>query len=427
MGTSIPLKRELGLLEVTLSGIGIILGAGIYVLLGPAAALAGNALWIAFVLAATIAALTGLSYAELSSMFPTAGAEHDYAVQAFTLRVAFIVGMLVLFTGIISTATVALGFAGYFSVLTGSPYHLTAISLIALLSLIVIRGIKQSTSLAILFTLIEAGGLIGIIIIGIPRLGAVNYLEMPLGWGGIFQAAALIFFAYQGFEELVKLSDETHEPERTIPLSLLLAIGLSIVLYVAVALSAVSVLGWEALAASPAPFADIARESLGSTASTVFAVTALFATANTVLLILISASRIMYGMARSGTFPPLLAWVHPATRTPIPAILLVTGTGILFLFFGNIGDVASLTNFTIYLTFTLVNASVIVLRFHAPTVKRPFRIPLTVRSIPVLPIFGVLVCLFFLTELEPMVLGAGTLLVVVAIGLSYICCQRTTS
>ena len=138
----IQLKRTLGLFEVTLSGLGITLGAGIYTLISEAAALAGNALWISFVIAAIVAIVTGLSYAELASIFPKASAEYEYTTQAFNRGAAFVVGWLVIFSGVLGGATVALGFAGYFQALVGGPLLLFAISLIAILSVILFIGIK---------------------------------------------------------------------------------------------------------------------------------------------------------------------------------------------------------------------------------------------------------------------------------------------
>jgi len=415
MSAPISLRRELGLLEVTLSGVGIILGAGIYVLIGEAAGFAGNAVWLSFVLAALIAAFTGLSYAELSSLLPSAGAEYDYTARAFSPRLAFLIGMMVILSGIVGTSTVALGFASYFSALTHLPVLLVAATLIIALALVTAKGIKESTTIAILFTLIEASGLIGIILIGLPHLGEVNYFEMPHGVGGVFGAAALIFFAYQGFEEIVKLSEETKTPEVTIPRGLLLAIGLSIILYLSVAVAAVSTVGWERLAASPAPVAEIASEVLGPQGALLFTAIALFATANTVLLALISASRITYGMARAGTLPRHLSHVHLTRRTPIYAIAAVALSSLLFLPLNDIHIVASVANFTLFLTFIVINAAVIMLRVKEPNAPRPFRIPLSVGRIPLVPIGGVVVCLFFITQLEPITILIGLVLVIFAI------------
>lgn len=406
------LKRDLGLLEVTLSGIGIILGAGIYALIGEAAGLAGNAVWISFALASLVAVFTGLSYAELSSLFPRASAEYEYTLHAFGPRVAFIVGWLIVFSGIIGAATVALGFAGYFSALTGAPRIPSALGLIIILSAVLLTGIKQSAWLAMIFTLVESLGLMLIIVLGIPSLGSVNYLEAPLGLGGIFQASALIFFAFIGFEEIVKLSEETKNPEKIIPRSLMLAIGVSIILYILVSISAVSVLGWQRLSSSPAPFGDIASAVFGQGAFFILSVIAIFATTNTVLLMLLAASRITYGMAESGSLPQSLARVSAGARTPWAAILVIMALAAAFVFLGDIGLVAMVTNFTLFLTFMAINAALIVLRYRSPGLVRPFRVPVSLGIVPVLPLIGMVFNAFMLSQLPLDVIAIGIALTV---------------
>jgi len=180
-------------LRLRYSGIGIILGAGIYALIGEAAGLAGNAVWISFAISALVALLTGMSYAELSSMFPKASAEYEYTAQAFSRRLGFVIGWMIIFSGVIGAATVALGFAGYFRSLMGAPLVPSALFLLISLCAIALAGIKQSAQVAVILTIIEASGLVFVIILGIPHLGSVNYLEMPFGVSGIFQASALIF------------------------------------------------------------------------------------------------------------------------------------------------------------------------------------------------------------------------------------------
>jgi APA family basic amino acid/polyamine antiporter len=410
----VELKRVLKTPEVVLSGIGVILGAGIYALIGEAAGMAGNALWMAFILSAAVAAFTGLSYAELSSMFPLAGAEYEYTSRSFGETLAFIVGVLVILSGIVGAATVSLGFAGYFQGITGLPLVGTAVLLLVVLAAIIFAGIRQSTAFIIVFTLIEAAGLIGIIIIGLPHLGSVDYLAMPLGFAGVLQASALIFFAYQGFEEIVKLSEETVNAERVIPKSLLIALGITILLYMLVAVAAVSVAGWEGLAGSNAPFAVIAGEALGEGAFFVFTVIALFATANTALLMLLASSRIMYGMARSRSLPAPFGIVHPKTQTPWVAVAGAALCSLLFLSLGNIRDVALVANFTLYVTFIVINAAVIVLRVRMPDSPRPFRLPLSPGGIPLLPLLGIATCLLFLLQLEAKVLAIGGGIIIAA-------------
>ncbi|MBP7119686.1 MAG: amino acid permease [Methanolinea sp.] len=404
------LVPRLGFWEVTISGIGIILGAGIYALIGVAAGTAGNALWLSFVISALVAFFTALSYMELSSMMPNVGAEYEYANRAVGRQVAMVIGWLIIFSGIIGAATVSLGFAGYLANLLPVPVFLAAILLIAVLCGILLVGVKESAVVAVVFTLVEVGGLVLIIVAGIPYLGRVDFMEMPLGITGVLSAAALVFFAYQGFEEMVKFSEETREPERTVPLALITALVVSTVLYIFVCLSAVSVVGWEALAASPAPFATVASAAWGGDASILMSVIALFATANTVLMMMFASSRISYGMARAGSLPPFMARVHPDRHTPWISILLVGGGALLFMFVGDIAFVANISNFTLFVTFMVVNLSVIILRYREPRSERPFSIPGNIGRFPLFPLLGLVACIFLLVQLETLVLGIGALL-----------------
>lgn len=412
MNQKVALKRELGLLEVTLSGVGIILGAGIYALIGKAAGLAGNSIWLSFALSALIAVFTGLSYAELSSMFPKASAEYEYIVNAFGKKLAFIIGWLIIWSGVIGASTVALGFAGYFNALLNAPVKISALILIVALSFIILYGIKESAWFAVAATLIEATGLVFIIFIGLPYLGNVDYFEMPQGLNGVFEASALVFFAYIGFEGIVKLSEETKAPEKTIPRGLMLAILISIILYILVALSAVSVIGWERLSTSEAPFADLAFNVMGRDGFIVLSVIALFATANTVLLMLLAASRITYGMADSFSLPAVLARVHPSRRTPWAAILSMMALSMVFVLAGDIKFAANVTNFTLFVTFIVVNAALVILRYTQPGRKRPFRVPLTIGKLPLLPLLGLAFCVFMLAQLSLQVLAVGMMLTV---------------
>ena len=405
-----PLKRELGLLEVTLSGVGIILGAGVYVLIGQAAGLTGNAIWLAFIFSAIMALLTGLSYAELSSMFPKSGAEYDYVANAFNSRLAFVIGWLVFLSGVLAAATVALGFAGYFAALTSVPLLISAIVLIIVLTALLAYGVKETARVAVIATVIEVAGLVIIIAIGLPHLGSVNYWEMPQGYSGLFAASALIFFAYQGFESIVKFSEETKKPETTVPKALLLALVISVILYVLVALSVVSVMGWQQLAVSNAPFADIVSGTLGPDAAVIITIVALFATANTALMAMYASSRILYGMAGSSSLTARLAWVHPAQRTPWIAIIICGVLSVMLIFAGDITFIANVTNFTLFITFIAINAAVIALRYHSPHTPRAFRIPYSIGRLPMIPVAGIVFCIFLLAVQDLAVLTLGAVL-----------------
>ncbi|MBU2100684.1 APC family permease [Candidatus Micrarchaeota archaeon] len=406
MQEKIRLKKELGLTEAVLCGIGIILGAGIYVLIGETAGLAGNALWLSFLFATTVAAFTGLSYAELSSMYPKAGAEFEYTKHAFGRMPGFVVGWMTIIAGIVSASAVALGFGGYLfnlSPLIGLPQIpvvLAAILLIILCSLIVFIGIKQSAIIAIVFTLIEAFGLILIIFIGLPFIGSVDLMEMPLGLTGVLSGAALIFFAFLGFEEMVRMSEETKNAEKTIPKALMLAIIITAIIYILVGITVVSVIPWQELAVSSAPLALVAEKILGSSGGLLLSVIALFSTSNTVLLILLATSRIVFGIGEDKEFPNIVARIHPKTQTPYIAIILVMVIAIAFALVQDISFIANATDFLLFAIFIAINLAVVYLRVKEPETKRAFRIPLNIKNIPVLPFLGVISCVALITHIE---------------------------
>jgi len=414
------LKRNLGLLEVTFSGLGIILGAGIYALIGQAASSSGNALWLSFLIASLIASFTALSYAELSSMFPRSSAEYVYVKNAMGDKIAFTIGWLIIFSGILSASAVSVGFANYLGTLFNLPQIYASIALIIILSLVLFIGIKESAWVAIIFTALEAFGILIIVYVGLPFIGSVNYMEMgPLGWEGIFAAAALIFFAYLGFEDIVKLSDETKEPHKIIPQGLILAIIISTVLYVLTAISSVSVLGWEALSSSAAPFSDIAFSSLGANGALLLSFIALFATSNTVLLSLLASSRIVYGMASSNSLPSILGRVHSTTRTPWVSILAVGLIAIGFLLMGGLNFLANVTVYTLLVSFIFINASVIILRFTAPQMGRPFKLPINLGPLPVLPTLGLITCSVLFLQLDYYAILIGIIITVLGLFVSF--------
>jgi APA family basic amino acid/polyamine antiporter len=385
------LKRSLGLVECTLMGVGVMLGAGIYALVGQAALLAGNTVWISFLAASIVASFTGLSYAELSSFIPKAGGEYYYVNRAFGHLVAFLVTWLLLIGIAVCSAAVALGFAGYLKAMVGTGEIWTASLLVVATAALLVYGIKESAWVAGFCTALELIGLAIIVAIGLPKLGTIDYLETAdSGSSGMLAAAALVFFAYIGFEEIVQLSEETRDASKNIPRAVLLSIVITTVLYVVVALCAISVLGWEELGASASPLADVAAVALGHRAFLTLSVIALFSTANTVLILLMSAARLTYGMAEDGSLPRALAKIHKSRRSPYVATCAVAAVAIaMIVSLRNIAVVANLSNFSLLATFVIINASVIVLRYREPEAERPFRIPGSVGRLPVIPVLGV--------------------------------------
>ena len=218
------LKREIGLLEATLYGVGVILGAGIYALIGVGAGIAGNALWISFAIAAIIAGFTALSYAELVGMFPRTAAEYVYTKKAFGKdTLAFVVSWLMVITCIVAASTVSLGFCGYLSALLGfgTPIMFAA-GLVVVLSIVNWSGIKSVARFNDVAATLETLGLVVVALAGVWLLFGgnvnINFFELPPGFGlgGVMSAAALVFFAYIGFEEVANLAEETKQPRKSL-------------------------------------------------------------------------------------------------------------------------------------------------------------------------------------------------------------------
>lgn len=394
------LRRTLGFWEVTASGVGIIIGAGIYVLLGAATERAGSAVWLSFMLAAALSALTGLSYAELTSMFPRASAEYEYTRQAFPSSIAFVVGWSMIAGLVVASAAVALGFASYLGVILPVHPRATAILLLLAVTATALAGVKQSIRVTVALSLVQIGGLFLVIGIGIPHLGGRDLLSASNGFGGVLDAAALIFFAFIGFDEVNTLAEETRDPTRTIPRALLASLGISTILYVAVAIAAVSVLGAGSLGASPRPLADVIAHELGDSAVLIVTGIALISTANTTILALTASSRLIYGMASQGEFPGFLARVSFRQRVPAAAILVAAVLSIGFVFIDDLTLIASITNFSIYLVFLAVNATVIVLRIRWPRLPRRVRIPGAIGRVPIIPVLGLASVVVMLSRLD---------------------------
>lgn len=397
----VGLKRELGLFEATVYGVGIILGAGIYALIGEAAGLTGNSVWLSFVVGAVVASFTGLSYAELATMIPKAAAEYVYLRKAGSRMLGFLIGWLIIFTGVASAATVALGFGGYFKGLFGLPIVFTAAALIGILSYINFLGIKQSSRFNVIFTVVEVTGLVMVIVLGLTVFGKaeVNYFEMSNGTKGILAAAALVFFAYIGFEDIANISEETRNPRKVLAKAFILAVVITTLLYVLASLAAVSLAGSTELSESKSPLALAASKTfLGDRAFTILSYIALFATANTVLVIMIVGARMLYGMSRDGSLPKILGLVNSRRGTPHIAILVVMLLSIIFLFFGEIDFIANITSLGAFITFGLVNGSLIWLRYKYPKLERPFKSPVNIGRFPVLAFLGLLTCVVMIFQ-----------------------------
>jgi len=402
----------MGLFSLTLYGVGLTLGAGIYVLIGEVAGFAGNSMWISFVLGAIVAIFAGLSYAELSALFPKAAAEYVFVKNAFKSEfIGFQVGWLTAITSMIVGATVALGFGGYFSQFVDLPIVISAILLLVVLSMVSFIGIKQSAWANTIFALVTIAGLGIIIFLGITIdvEEPIDYFDAPHGMTGIILAFVLIFFAFIGFEDMANVAEEVKKPKKTLPRAIILSIIITGVIYILVSLSAVRILNWEELSQSAAPLADIATRGLGSKGGITMSIIALFATASTVLITLVAGARILYGMAKSNSLPSIFAKIHPKTGTPWIAVIGILVTSVAFTLIGDIVIVANIVVFAIVITFAMINLSVILLRYVKPEDQRPFRVPLNIGRFPILPLFGFIITVYMAMqfELEVILVGIG--------------------
>jgi APA family basic amino acid/polyamine antiporter len=433
------LRRSVTLVQAVMYGIGLILGAGIYVLVGDVAAIAGNAMWISFLLAAVMASFTGLSYAELSSVFPKSAAEYVYVKAGFGNNfLALFIGCLTIFVAITSAATVAIGFSGYLAVLLPEyPPILYAISLVLALSFLNYYGIRESVWVNSIFTIVEVSGLLIIIAVGLS-IGSVadtNYFEMPsIAYSShaaiistILASTVLVFFAYYGFENISNISEETKNPTRTIPRALVFSILVTTIIYILVAISTVALVGWEELSNSNAPLALAASKALGSNGIIVLTILALFATTNTVLMMLISGSRIIFGIAKyDEAIPTILAEVHSSRKTPWLATIFIMAFTLatIILYSGKLADVASISVFTILVVFAFVNLSVISLRFKQPRLQRPFMSPFRVKKLPILPVLGLVMTIVIMLQFNPHVISSTLVPLISIIILSLILTKR---
>lgn len=400
VGDAPTLRRTLGFWQVTASGVGIVIGAGIYVLIGSATREAGAAVWMAFVAAGLLSALSALSYAELAGMFPSAGAEYEFAKKAFNEFVGFVTGWMMVAALLIAAGTVSIGFARYAQYFVDVDARLASLALLVAMTALIISGIQRSIWLTVTLALLQIGGLVLVIYSGVEHVGDRSLTEGAT-IGGVLSGAALVFFAFIGFDEVVTLSEETRDAARAIPRALLASLAIATTLYVLVAVAAVSIVGAGPLAASETPLALVMEHDLGGRAANIVAAIAIAATTNTTLLALTAASRNVYGMARSGSLPAPLARLSRRTQAPWLAALLGLGVAALFGLTADLGLAASVTDFAVYAIFVVVNLSVIVLRRSHPALPRTISVPFSYRGVPVPPLLAIVTVLVMLTRLDP--------------------------
>lgn len=391
------LHRSIGPMQMALYGLGGMLGAGIYGLIGKAAGQVGNAVWLAFIVALIAALLTALSYASLGSRYPRAAGAAYVTQRAYGFPLlSFMVGLALVCSGLTSIATQSRVFAANFIELIGldgMPVAGLALGFLMIMSGIVFRGIRESMWVNILCTIVEASGLILVVLVGMSYWGSVNYLETPPTNGDdhamliVIQGAILAFFAFIGFEDMYNVAEEVREPQRTIPLGLVVAMVAAAIIYIAVAITAVSVVPWQELSQAPGPITEVVARAAPAIPPILFTGITLFAVANTGLVNFVTASRLLYGMARQGLLPQILGRVHNGRRTPHIAIFLLFLILVPLALSGTIAELASATVLLLLSVFTVVNGALFVLKGRKGEEPGRFEIP------RIIPALGALVCL----------------------------------
>jgi APA family basic amino acid/polyamine antiporter len=402
------LPRQLGLFQVVTYGIGNIVGAGIYVLVGDAAGLAGSSVWLSFLIGAVVAGFTGLTYAELSSMYPRAASEYIYVGRAYGSRLlSFVTEWTMLITEIVAASAVSIGFAGYLEAMFGTPVLPVAVILLLSLTIIASAGaeywLKVNTSLSI----IAIAGLLIVIMLGSTSIARMQYAPPQGGIAGIIGASILVFFAYIGFDNMSNIAEDTKNPETTIPRGLIIAVVVTTILYVLVGISAVSLVTPAQLASSDAPLALAASSKLGIAGFYLISAIALLTTMNTVQVLVIVSSRIIYGMAKERALPSMLSYVSRNRRTPLLALAMVFIIALAFLPLSSASAIARVTSFGSLVTFALVNVALLHLRRTAPNVKRPFKAPANIGWFSITAGIGLAFCiaLLFQFDLQSLILG----------------------
>ncbi len=394
------LIRSIGPFQLALYALGSMLGSGIYGLIGKAAGQAGSAVWLSFLVALVGALLTALSYASLGSRHPQAGGAAYATQRAFrSPMLSFVVGLALVCSGLTSVATQAKIFAINLTALFGvesMPPSVLALGFVLLLTGIVFRGIRESMWINVLCTLIEAAGLLIVIAAGLSYWGSTSYLEIPPEKAGlglplvVVQASVLTFFAFIGFEDAINVAEECKDPSRTIPIGLIAATSIAAILYVAVAITVVSVVPWSELAQAPSPLTEVMRRAAPGFPPWLMTAIALFSVSNTALVNYVTASRLIYGMSNQGLLPNKLARVHEQRRTPHFAIAALLIVLVPLALAGSIADLAAATVLLLLLVFIVVNGSLFVLKRRSGEVPGQFEVP------AILPLLGMAVCAILL-------------------------------
>ncbi len=400
------LRRVIGLPLLVLYGLGITIGAGIYVLIGAAAETAGIYAPTAFLFAALVMGFSALSFAEFSGRIPQSAGEAVYVDAGFGWNwLTLVTGLLIVFSATIAGAAISLGCAGYVEQLLDLPRPVIVAIIVLLMGALAAQGVQESVMFAGILTVIEILGLLVIIGAGFlaePDMmrdlpASVPALSDTTALTGVFAAALIAFFAFIGFDDVVNLVEETKNPSRTMPWAIMISLVAVTVIYFLVVYVAVRAVPIDDLAGSDAPVGLLFERLTGLSPLSITLV-AIVATLNGVVIEIIMASRVVYGLGRKGRVPSWFSAVNARTRTPLNATIIITGVMLAAALFVPLDALVELTSQIILFVFALVNLSLVVVKLRGDVPPEGvFTIPIVV------PMIGVVTCLFLL--IGPLFIG----------------------
>jgi APA family basic amino acid/polyamine antiporter len=433
-GEAVTLKRSLGAMNLTLLGIGAIIGAGIFVLTGTAAAqYAGPGIVLSFVLAGLGCLFAGLCYAEFASMIPIAGSAYTYGYATLGEFVAWIIGWDLILEYLFAASTVAVGWSGYFTnfindymgvtlpaALTNAPFsvqgthtlvptghliNLPAMLLIGLLTTLLVIGISESARLNNIIVFVKVTIVFLVIGFGFMYVTPSNWQPFipentgtfgQFGFSGIVRAAGVIFFAYIGFDAVSTAAQEAKNPQRDLPIGILASLGICTVLYILMALVMTGLANYTELNVPNPVYVAIGKAGPAlAWLKVLVALGAIAGLASVVLVMLLGQPRIFYAMSKDGLLPPVFSKVHPKFRTPYISTIITGTVAAVIAGLFPIGLLGELVSIGTLLAFVIVSAGVLVLRYQSPNLHRPFRTPF----VPVVPILAILICGYMMSGL----------------------------
>ncbi len=413
--TGKSLKKVLGAFGLTMLGIGAIVGTGIFVLTGIAAAnYSGPGLMISFVIAGLACACAALCYAEFAAMVPVAGSAYTYGYASLGEIWAWIIGWDLILEYTVAVAAVSIGWSGYVTSLlssiginlpaylanppgiNGGIVNLPAIFIVLLITFVLFRGVRESSTFNNIIVVIKVVVILIFIILGALNINSQNWHPfLPYGWSGVFKGASMIFFAYIGFDAVSTAAEEVRNPQRDMPRGIIGSLAVCTLLYILVSGVLTGIVPFMKLKDTSAPVAYALSQIGISWGSALVSVGAVCGITSVILVMMYGQTRILYAMSRDGLLPKVFSNVHNKYGTPSTSTLIMSAVVIVMSGFLQMGEVAELTNIGTLAAFVIVSAAVIVLRKRRPDIKRSFKCP----WVPFIPAAAIIICGYLIVVL----------------------------